>query len=63
MLEIVYTTQFKKDYKLAQKRYIDVEELFKIINMLQNQEIFAGRKERSSFNRKLQRLQGVSCTS
>ena len=35
MLEIVYTTQFKKDYKRAQKRGIDVEELFKVIEMLQ----------------------------
>ena len=35
MLEIVYTTQFKKDYKRAQKRGIDVEELFKVIDMLQ----------------------------
>ena len=38
MLEIVYTTQFKRDYKLAQKRGADVEELFKVIEMLQNQE-------------------------
>ena len=38
MLEIVYTTQFKKDYKLAQKRGVDVEELFKVIEMLQKQE-------------------------
>ena len=38
MLKIVYTTQFKKDYKLAQKRGVDVEELFKVIAMLQKQE-------------------------
>jgi len=38
MLEIVYTTQFKRDYKLAQKRGVDVEELFKVIEMLQKQE-------------------------
>ena len=37
MLEIVYTTQFKRDYKLAQKRGGDVEELFKVIEMLQKQ--------------------------
>ena len=37
MLKIVYTTQFKKDYKLAQKRGVDVEELFKVIEMLQKQ--------------------------
>lgn len=38
MLELVYTTQFKKDYKLAQKRHVDVEELFNVIAMLQNQQ-------------------------
>ena len=37
MLKIVYTTQFKKDYKLAQKRGVDVEELFKVIDLLQKQ--------------------------
>ena len=37
MLKIVYTTQFKKDYKLAQKRGVDVEELFKVIELLQKQ--------------------------
>ena len=34
MLEIVYTNQFKKDYKLAVKRKEDVEELFRVIDML-----------------------------
>ena len=34
MLEIVYTNQFKKDYKLAVKRKEDVEELFRLIDML-----------------------------
>lgn len=37
MLKIIYTTQFKKDYKLAQKRDVDVEELFKVIELLQKQ--------------------------
>ena len=37
MLKLVYTTQFKKDYKLAQKRGVDVEELFKVIELLQKQ--------------------------
>ena len=37
MLKIVYTTQFKKDYKLAQKRGVEVEELFKVIELLQKQ--------------------------
>ena len=38
MLNLVYTTQFKKDYKLAQKRHVDIDELFKVISMLQKQE-------------------------
>ena len=38
MLEILFTTQFKRVYTLAQKRGVDVEELFKVIEMLQKQE-------------------------
>lgn len=38
MLDLVYTSQFKKDYKLAQKRHVDMDELFKVISMLQKQE-------------------------
>ena len=38
MLDLVYTSQFKKDYKLAQKRHVDIDELFKVISMLQKQE-------------------------
>ena len=38
MLDLVYTSQFKKDYKLAQKRHVDIDELFKVIGMLQKQE-------------------------
>ena len=45
MLKIVYTTQFKKDYKLAQKRGVDVEELFKVIAMLQKQEHLSPEKK------------------
>ena len=37
MLDLVYTSQFKKDYKLAQKRHVDMDELFKVISMLQKQ--------------------------
>ena len=37
MLDLVYTSQFKKDYKLAQKRHADIDELFKVISMLQKQ--------------------------
>ena len=32
--EIVWTTQFKKDYKLALKRYLDIELLDNIIRSL-----------------------------
>jgi len=45
MLELVYTTQFKKDYKLAQKRHADIEELFKVIAMLQNQQVLPEEKK------------------
>lgn len=45
MLELVYTTQFKKDYKLAQKRHVDIEELFKVIAMLQNQQVLPEEKK------------------
>ena len=38
MLDLVYTSQFKKDYKLTQKRHVDIDELFKVISMLQKQE-------------------------
>ena len=33
-LEIVWTSQFKKDYKLAMKRHLDLELLDEIIRML-----------------------------
>lgn len=33
-LEIVWTTQFKKDYKLAQKRHMNIELLDDIIRIL-----------------------------
>ena len=45
MLKIIYTTQFKKDYKLAQKRGVDVEELFKVIDLLQKQKPFPPEKK------------------
>ena len=45
MLDIVYTTQFKKDYKLAQKRHVDIEELFRVIGMLQNQQTLPEEKK------------------
>ena len=45
MLDIVYTTQFKKDYKLAKKRHVDIEELFRVIVMLQNQQALPEEKK------------------
>lgn len=39
MLEIFYTSQFKKDYKKAKKRRKDLDQLKKVIVMLQNQQI------------------------
>ena len=38
MLEVFYSNQFKKDYKKAVKRHNDVEELFKVIELLKNQQ-------------------------
>ncbi|MCQ2574254.1 MAG: type II toxin-antitoxin system YafQ family toxin [Treponema sp.] len=38
MLEVFYSNQFKKDYKKAVKRHCDVEELFKVIELLKNQQ-------------------------
>lgn len=37
MLKIKYHTSFKKDYKKALKRGIDVNEVNKVINMLANE--------------------------
>ena len=38
MLDVFYSSQFKKDYKKAVKRHNDVEELFKVIELLKNQQ-------------------------
>lgn len=38
MLEVFYSNQFKKDYKMAVKRHCDIEELFKVIELLKNQQ-------------------------
>ena len=38
MLSLYYSTQFKKDYKLALKRHSDVEELFRVVEILQREE-------------------------
>ena len=37
MLDVFYSSQFKKDYKKAVKRHCDVEELFKVIELLKKQ--------------------------
>ncbi len=37
-LEVVWTTQFKKDYKLAIKNHLDIDLLDEIIRNLSNQE-------------------------
>lgn len=37
MLEIFYTSQFKRDYKKAKKQRRDLDQLKKVIVMLQNQ--------------------------
>ena len=38
MLDVFYSSQFKKDYKKAVKRHCDIEELFKVIELLKNQQ-------------------------
>lgn len=38
MLDLRFTNQFKKDYKLAQKRGYDLSEFESIVNKLRNRE-------------------------
>lgn len=38
-LEIKFTTQFKKDLKLAKKQGKNIDELFEIVERLQNREV------------------------
>ena len=45
MLDLYYTSQFKKDFKLAQKRHSDIKELSKVITLLQNQQILPEEKK------------------
>ena len=63
MLKIVYTTQFKKDYKLAQKRGVDVEELFKVIEILQKQKSLPPEKKDHLLNGNYKGYREMSCTS
>lgn len=50
MLKIVYTTQFKKDYKLAIKRHENIEELFNVIEILQRREKLPPKKKDHSLS-------------
>lgn len=50
MLKIVYTTQFKKDYKLAIKRHENIEELFNVIETLQRREKLPPEKKDHSLS-------------
>ena len=38
MLDLRFTNQFKKDYKLAQKRGYDLSEFEAVVNKLRNRE-------------------------
>ena len=38
MLDVFFSNQFKKDYKKAVKRHCDIEELFKVIELLKTQQ-------------------------
>lgn len=38
-LDVVWTTQFKKDYKSAIKRHLDIDSLDEVIRKLANQEV------------------------
>lgn len=43
--EIVWTTQFKKDYKLALKRHLDIELLDNVIRILSRGEMLPERNK------------------
>ncbi len=38
MLNVFFSNQFKRDYKKAVKRHCDTDELFKVIELLKNQQ-------------------------
>lgn len=44
--DIVWTTQFKKDYKLALKRHLEIERLDDIIRCLSRGETLPEKKQR-----------------
>ena len=37
MLNVVYSSKFKKDYKLLQKRKYPIQELLEVIDLLRNE--------------------------
>lgn len=37
-LRVVWTSQFKRDYKLAQRRHFDIEELKRIVRLIARRE-------------------------
>lgn len=38
MLDVVYTSQFKRDYRLAMRRHLDITKLDAVIELLANKE-------------------------
>lgn len=43
MLKVIYSNQFKKDYKLIQKRGYDVNKLKEIIKMLAEEKVLPAK--------------------
>lgn len=60
---IKYTNQFKKDYKLAQKRGLNIQLLKDIVSKLANKEPLDEKKQRPCTFWKLCRLPGMSYSS
>ena len=54
---IVWTTQFKKDYKLALKRHLDIELLDNIIKSLSRGETLPKKNQDHGIDRRLGRAQ------
>ena len=54
-LDIIWTNQFKKDYKLAMKRHLDIDLLDDIIRKLANGEQLPEKKQRPCFDWELDR--------
>ena len=56
MLVVKYTRQFKKDYKLMQKRGLDTDLLKKVVLMLANEEKLAENYKDHNLTGKYKRL-------